>query len=61
MTKDERNHPDIIDGSRRRRIATGSGTTPADVNKVLKQYHEAKRIIQMISSGRGSKITPFLR
>jgi signal recognition particle subunit SRP54 len=61
MTKDERTHPDIIDGSRRRRIATGSGTTPADVNKVLKQYHEAKRIIQMISSGRGSKITPFLR
>jgi signal recognition particle subunit SRP54 len=61
MTKEERHYPDIIDGSRRKRIARGSGTTPADVNKVLKQYFEAKRIIQMISSGRGSKITPFLR
>jgi len=61
MTKEERHYPDVIDGSRRRRIATGSGTTTADVNKVLKQYHEAKKIIQMISSGRGSKISPFLR
>ena len=61
MTKEERHYPDIIDGSRRKRIATGSGTTTTDVNKVLKQYYEAKKIIQMISSGRGSKITPFLR
>ncbi len=61
MTKEERHYPDIIDGSRRKRIATGSGATTADVNKVLKQYYEAKKIIQMISSGRGSKISPFLR
>ena len=61
MTKDERRDPAIIDGSRRRRIARGSGTTPADVNRLLKQYHEAKRIMQMISTGRGTKISPFLR
>jgi signal recognition particle subunit SRP54 len=61
MTKEERRNPDIIDGSRRRRIARGSGTTPADVNRVLKQYREAKKIIQMISTGRGSKISPLLR
>lgn len=61
MTKDERRNPDIIDGSRRRRIALGSGTSPADVNRVLKQFKEAKRIMQMISTGRGSKISPFLR
>ena len=61
MTKEERHQPDIIDGSRRRRIAVGSGTTPADVNQVLKQYREAKKIIQKISTGRGSDITPFLR
>ncbi len=61
MTKEERRNPDMIDGGRRRRIAGGSGTKPADVNRVLKQYHEAKHIIQMISTGRGSKITPFLR
>lgn len=61
MTKDERRRPEIIDGSRRRRIAIGSGTQPADVNRVLKQFKEAKKIMQMISTGRGSKITPFLR
>src|SRR2546422_6893580 len=61
MTKEERQNPGVIDGSRRRRIAAGSGTKPADVNKVLKQFHEAKRVIQMISSGRGPKITPFVR
>ncbi len=61
MTKDERRHPEIIDGSRRRRIAIGSGSQPADVNRVLKQFKEAKKILQMISTGRGSTITPFLR
>jgi signal recognition particle subunit SRP54 len=61
MTKEERQHPEIIDGSRRRRIAMGSGTQPADVNRLLKQYKEAKKILQQISTGRGSKITPFLR
>ena len=61
MTKQERQHPEIIDGSRRRRIATGSGTQPADVNRLLKQYKEAKKILQMITTGRGSNITPFLR
>jgi signal recognition particle subunit SRP54 len=61
MTKEERHSPEIIDGSRRRRIAMGSGTQPADVNRLLKQYKEAKKILQMISTGRGSKITPFLR
>ena len=61
MTKEERTNPEIIDGSRRRRIAMGSGTQPADVNRLLKQYKEAKKILQQISTGRGSKITPFLR
>ncbi len=61
MTREERRNPDIIDGSRRRRIATGSGTTPADVNRLLKQFRETKRIMQMISTGRGTKISPFLR
>ncbi|MDO8614961.1 MAG: signal recognition particle protein [Dehalococcoidia bacterium] len=61
MTKEERRRPDVIDGSRRRRIAAGSGTQPADINRVLKQYKEAKRIIQMISTGRGTDISPFLR
>ena len=60
MTLEERRHPEIIDGSRRRRIAQGSGTTPADINQVLKQYKEAKRIMQQITSGSGDKISPLL-
>jgi len=61
MTKEERANPDIIDGGRRRRIAMGSGTTPADINRLLKQYNEAKKVIQMISTGKGSNISPLLR
>ena len=61
MTIAERSDPAIIDGSRRRRIAAGSGTKPQDVNQVLKQFKEAKKIIQQIAAGHGSKISPFLR
>ena len=61
MTVEERRHPDIIDGSRRRRIAAGSGTTTADINRLLKQYKEAKRIMQQITTGRGAKISPLFR
>jgi len=61
MTKAERNDAAIIDGSRRRRIAAGSGTKPQDVNRVLKQFKEAKKIMQQISAGDGSKISPFIR
>ena len=60
MTPDERQNPQIIDGSRRRRIASGSGTPPTDVNRLLKQYREAKRIMQQITTGRGAKISPLL-
>jgi len=58
MTPLERHHPDVIDASRRRRIARGSGTTPTDVNRLLKQYREAKKIMQMVASGRGPRIAP---
>src|SRR5690606_10050542 len=37
MTKKERRHPDLLNGSRRARVARGSGTLPADVNRLLKQ------------------------
>jgi signal recognition particle subunit SRP54 len=52
MTRQERRHPDIIDGSRRRRIAAGSGTTVQDVNALLKQYREMQKMLKMFSSGR---------
>jgi len=52
MTQQERRHPDIIDGSRRRRIAAGSGTTVQDVNNLLKQYREMQKMLKMFSSGK---------
>jgi signal recognition particle subunit SRP54 len=56
MTPDERRRPELINGSRRRRIALGSGTTPQDVNQLLKQWKEAKKIMQMMASGRTAKM-----
>ncbi len=52
MTAWERRHPDRIDGKRRRRIAAGSGTMPADVNRLLKQFFEARKLAKQISTGR---------
>ncbi len=52
MTGHERRHPDIIDGSRRRRIAAGSGTSVQDVNNLLKQYREMQKMLKMFSSGK---------
>ena len=49
MTPEERRKPDIIDGSRRRRIAAGSGATPQDVNQLLNQYKEAKKIMKAVA------------
>jgi len=49
MTKKERNDPSIINGSRRKRIAAGSGTTIQEVNLLLKQFEEMKKMMKMMS------------
>lgn len=49
MTMDERTHPAIISGSRKRRIARGSGTTPAHVNQVLRHFDQIKKIFKQFS------------
>jgi len=51
MTREERRDPDIIDGSRRRRIAAGSGTRVSDVNRVLRQFREFKRLFRQLEEG----------
>ncbi len=56
MTPLERHNPDLINGSRRKRIAEGSGTIPADVNQLLKQWKEAKKLMQAMASGRTAKM-----
>ena len=52
MTPEERKRPEIINGSRRRRIARGSGTTPQEVNQLLNQWKEAKKIMQSFANNR---------
>jgi len=59
MTPDERRTPDIIDGSRRRRIARGSGTTPQDVNQLLNQFRQTQKLVKQMARGR--KSWPMLR
>ena len=55
MTPEERKRPDIIGGSRRRRIARGSGTTPRDVNQLLNQFKQMQRMMRQMSSGKGRR------
>jgi len=51
MTKKERRHPDLLNGSRKARVARGSGTQPADVNRLLKQYMQMEKMMSKLSSG----------
>jgi signal recognition particle subunit SRP54 len=51
MTKKERRHPDLLNGSRRARVARGSGTQPADVNRLLKQYMQMEKMMSKLSKG----------
>lgn len=53
MTPFERENPTRIDGSRRKRIAKGSGTTIEDVNRLLKQFEETRKAMKMMSGGGG--------
>jgi signal recognition particle subunit SRP54 len=48
MTVKERRHPDVLNASRRRRIAGGSGTEVQDVNRLIKQYREAQKLFKNI-------------
>jgi signal recognition particle subunit SRP54 len=60
MTKKEKRNHAIINGSRRRRIAIGSGTTVPDVNRVVKQYVEMKKMLKMFKGKKGFKLPKFL-
>ncbi len=61
MTMMERRHPDILNASRRRRIATGAGTTVQEVNKLIKQFDDAKQMMKsfMGAGKRGKMRMPF--
>ena len=53
MTPDERRDPRIIDGSRKRRIARGSGTEVSEINQLLNQFRQMQRMIKQMTTGRG--------
>lgn len=58
MTPQERRNPDVLNGSRRRRIAMGSGTKVSDVNQLLKQFREMKKMMKTMSRlmGKGRSV-----
>jgi signal recognition particle subunit SRP54 len=55
MTREERQYPDVLNGSRRRRIATGSGTTVQDVNMLVKQFREMQKMMKQMGIMGGKK------
>jgi len=51
MTPEERSNPVVLNGSRRKRIATGSGTSVQEVNKLLKQFDDTRKMMKMVTKG----------
>jgi len=60
MTKEERQNPGIINGSRKRRIARGSGTTPGDINQLLNQFYNIQKMSKVIAKGKMPRNLPDL-
>ena len=67
MTPKERENPGLLNGNRRKRIADGSGTNIQEVNKLLKQFEDTRKMMKMVSSGnmaqmmKGMKMPPFTK
>lgn len=61
MTPNERRGPEMINASRRRRIAMGSGTTPQDVSQLLNQFRQAQKLMKQLANVRGSKLPGLFR
>jgi signal recognition particle subunit SRP54 len=59
MTPEERQRPQVINGSRRKRIAAGSGTTVQDVNRLLKQFEQMQKMMKAL--GKGGKFRRGMR
>jgi signal recognition particle subunit SRP54 len=60
MTPRERRHPELINGSCRKRIARGSGTTVQEVNQLLRQFAQARRMMKTLKAGRGRQLAARL-
>jgi signal recognition particle subunit SRP54 len=60
MTRRERRNPDLLNGSRRKRIAFGSGTQVSDVNRLVKQFEQSRQMMKQLGGGRNKKRMPRL-
>ncbi len=61
MTPEERANPSVMNGSRRKRIASGSGTSIQDVNRLLKQFDETKRMMKMMTKRGGGNLANMMK
>jgi len=61
MTPEERNNPKILNGSRRKRIANGSGTDIQEVNRLIKQFNETSKMMRMMSGGKGKNMAQLMQ
>ena len=61
MTPDERQNPKLLNGSRRKRIARGSGSDIQEVNRLIKQFAETSKMMRMMSSGGGKNMMRMLQ
>lgn len=61
MTPAERSNPEIINGSRRTRIAKGSGTNIQEVNRLMKQFDQTRKMMKMVTSSKMGKMMPKMR
>ena len=61
MTPAERAEPAILNGNRRKRIATGSGTNIQDVNKLIKQFEDTRKMMKMVTANKGRNMANIMR
>lgn len=61
MTPEEREDPTVINGSRRKRIAAGSGTTIQEVNRLIKQFDDTRRMMKMVTASKGRGMANMMR
>jgi len=56
MTPEERENPSVLNGTRRKRVAVGSGTDIQEVNRLIKQFAETRKMMKMVSQGGGKNM-----
>jgi len=61
MTPAERENPALLNGSRRKRIAAGSGTDIAEVNRLIKQFDDTRKMMKLVSGGGGKNALNAMR